>query len=212
MSPPHEEWKKQWMDYFGPHGRIRMCLVVKAPGRLESHHVSFTKVWTHRNWFYVLSVAIVMAETAVNMTCSVFQQYIRQRRLHLQVLFPEKKRDRWMDGGMATLVSCSCCVCCVKSAFFYWKRIALRFYCLHITLKLRFILRENRCGSASHYCDWFFGRQARGCARSITRSPCSLLTLSQRVKNNHPRFSPAARQRRLILFWVSISFPDFNRL
>lgn len=212
MCPLHEEWKKQWMDYFGPHGHIRMCLVVKAPGRLESHHVSFTKVWTHRNWFYVLSVAIVMAETAVNMTCSVFQQYIRQRRLHLQVLFPEKERDRRMDGGMATLVSCSCCVCCVKSAFFYWKRIALRFYCLHITLKLRFILRENRCGSASHYCDWFFGRQARGCARSITRSPCSLLTLSQRVKNNHPRFSPAARQRRLILFWVSISFPDFNRL
>lgn len=146
------------------------------------------------------------------MTCSAFQQYVRQRWFHPQVLFPEKERDRQMDGGMATLVSCSCCVCCVKSAFFYWKRIALRFYCLHITLKLRFILRENRCGSANHYCDWFFSRQARGCARSITRSPCSLLTLSQRVKNNHPRFSPAARQRRLFLFWVSISFPDFNRL
>ncbi len=133
-----------------------------------------------------------MAETAVNMTCSVFQQYIRQRRLHLQVLFPEKERDWRMDGGMATLVSCSCCVCCVKSAFFYWKRIALRFYCLHITLKLRFILRENRCGSASHYCDWFFSRQARGCARSITRSPCSLLTLSQRVKKQSPSFLPSS--------------------
>lgn len=144
--------KKQWMDYFGPHGHIRMCLVVKAPRRLKSHHVSYTKVWTHRNWFYVLSAVIVkgsaallkpaILKTAVNMTCSVFQQYICQRWFHLQVLFPEKERDRRMDGGMATLVFCSCCVCCVKSAFFYWKRIALRFYCLHITLKLRFVLRR----------------------------------------------------------------------
>lgn len=194
------------MDYFGSHGSFRMCLVVRV--RLD------------RNWFHVLNLAIVTRQSRnikhrgtiqswQQFTC---QQYVRQRWFHPQVLFPEKERDRRMDGGMVTLVSCSCCVCCVKSAFFYWKRIALRFYCLHITLKLRFILRENRCGSASHYCDWFFGRQARGCARSITRSPCSLLTLSQRVKNNHPRFSPAARQRRLFLFWVSISFPDFNRL
>lgn len=116
-----------------------------------------------------------------------------ERRFHVRVLSLRiRERDRRRDEKTATLVSCSCCVCCVKSAFFYWKRIALRFYCLHITLKPRFILRENRCGSASHYRDWFFGRQARGCARSITPSLCSLLTLSQRVKNNQPA-SPQQR-------------------
>lgn len=205
------------MDYFGSHGHARHS--VPGGERPRTLREPSCVIYKGLDWFYVLRIAVITKQ-GILFYWGIIQSWQQLTwpvlpsscTFHPQVLFPAKERDRRMDGGMATLVSCSCCVCCVKSAFFYWKRIALRFYCLHITLKLRFILRENRCGSASHYCDWFFGRQARGCARSITRSPCSLLTLSQRVKNNHPRFSPAARQRRLFLFWVSISFPDFNRL